>query len=64
MCGLRVHADGDDDFAFSAGRVCAFLEIPVPIQVYLTQGVFKVVLQKSISTQIRQLVVHIRKSKR
>ena len=32
-------------------------------QFYLTPGVFKVVVQTSIPTQIRQLIVHINDSK-
>ena len=34
--------------------------VPIP---YLTQSVFQVVLQKSIPTQIRQLILYIRNSK-
>jgi len=35
-----------------------------PYEVYLTPSMFKVVLQKSIPTQICQLILHIGNSKR
>jgi len=33
------------------------------VRLYLTQSVFKVVLQKSIPPQIRQLILYVRNSK-